>query len=233
MLTNKKIFITGITRGIGHEIDIACRANHAETFGCARHPPAEDTVCGKFYKCDVSHEEDFKPIVNDFTKNNTRLDGLVLNAGIVRDRSFKKMTTEEWNDVINVNLNGSRNTINALYRFLNPNSSIIFVASVVGLRGAFGQTNYAASKAAIIGFAKSLAKETARENIRVNVIAPGYITTAMTENIPAEVKETIVKRIPLGRMGQPKEVADSALFLLSNMSSYVTGTILEVNGGIG
>ena len=161
-----------------------------------------------------------------------RIDVLVNNAGITRDRTFVKMSKEEWDEVINVNLNGVFNVTKAVIGIMIEQGSgtIINISSIVGEIGNFGQTNYSASKAALIGFTKSLAKEVARKGIRVNAIAPGFVDTEMTRKIPENVKNKILEQIPMGRFATPEEVADAVLFLCN--AGYITGTVIDVNGGM-
>ncbi|EFO96853.1 hypothetical protein GCK72_022291 [Caenorhabditis remanei] len=160
---------------------------------------------------------------------------LVNCAGVTRDSTLVKMTQDNWDSVIKVNLNGVFHLSQAFVRESVENNnhplSIINVSSIVGKMGNFGQTNYAATKAGVIGFTKSAAKELAKKNVRVNAVLPGFIKTAMTEKMPPNVLAEICKGIPMGRMGEPEEIANSVLYLASDLSSYVTGATLEVTGG--
>ena len=160
------------------------------------------------------------------------MDILVNNAGITKDRTLKKMTQEEWDSVIDVNLNSIYNVTKNALPMLQKNSHIINIASMVGIYGNFGQTNYAASKAGIIGFTKSLAKELGKHGITVNAIAPGFIESDMTNKLPFLRKKIIKWMIPLKRTGLPIEVAYVVAFLASDNASYITGEIFNVNGGL-
>jgi 3-oxoacyl-[acyl-carrier protein] reductase len=159
------------------------------------------------------------------------LDILVNNAGILRDRSLRKMSTEEWESVLRVNLTGVFNVIQASTRHLRPGARIVNLASVSGSLGFFGQANYAASKAAVMALTKVAARELARQQVRVNAVAPGFVDTEMTRSMPPDVLAQFVQQVPLGRGGTPDDVAGAVLFLCSPMSAYVTGQVLHVNGG--
>jgi 17beta-estradiol 17-dehydrogenase/3alpha(17beta)-hydroxysteroid dehydrogenase (NAD+) len=194
---------------------------------------------GKFaaFAADVSQRDEIdnlqKYFVKDFAKHSP--DFLVNSAGITRDSFLIKMNDQQYDDVLNVNLKSIYMLNQAFARlaieYQKP-QSIVNISSIVGKSGNIGQTNYAASKAGVIGFSKSAAKELARYNIRVNVIIPGFIATPMTEKIPEKVLEKICKSIPLARMGRPDEIANAALFLCSDLSSYMTGAQIEVTGGL-
>jgi len=183
-------------------------------------------------EADITNIEAVNEMVSKTLEKFGRIDILVNNAGITRDRTFVKMSKEEWDEVINVNLNGVFNVTKAVIGIMIEQGSgtIINISSIVGEIGNFGQTNYSASKAALIGFTKSLAKEVARKGIRVNAIAPGFVDTEMTRKIPENVKNKILEQIPMGRFATPEEVADAVLFLCN--ASYITGTVIDVNGGM-
>ncbi len=159
------------------------------------------------------------------------IDILVNNAGIIRDRSVKKMSQEEWNDVLNTNLTGVFNVCKHAAEKLSEGGKIVNISSISGIIGFFGQANYAASKAGVIAFTKVLSKELAQRNITVNAVAPGVVLTEMGLTIPAEIRSDMLKSIPLGRFGEPREIANVVLFLCSKFSSYVTGQVIHVNGG--
>ena len=159
------------------------------------------------------------------------IDILVNNAGILRDRSFKKMSDREWDDVIDTNLSGVFKSCKAVIAHMNDNGAIVNVASLSAVMGFFGQANYASAKAGVVTLTKVLSKELARSNIRVNAVAPGVIDTEMGKSIPEENRKVMITNIPLGRFGEPSEIGDVILFLASDLSSYVTGQTIHVNGG--
>ena len=159
------------------------------------------------------------------------LDILVNNAGILRDRSFKKMSQMEWSDVIDTNLTGVFNSCKASLPFLNDGGAIVNVASLSAVTGFFGQSNYAAAKAGVVTLTKVLSKELARQKIRVNAVAPGVVDTQMGQSIPEENRKAMLTNIPLNRFAEPTEIGDVILFLASDLSSYVTGQTIHVNGG--
>ncbi len=163
------------------------------------------------------------------------VDILINNAGITRDKSFAKLQAEDWDAVISTNLTGLFNVTKGLFEKFNPTSQhkrIINISSVVGLYGNFGQSNYAAAKAGVIGLTKTWAKEFSRKGWTVNAIAPGFIATAMTKAMPKEVLESIVSKVPAARMGEPADIANACLFLASEQASYITGTLISVDGGV-
>jgi 3-oxoacyl-[acyl-carrier protein] reductase len=163
-----------------------------------------------------------------------QVDILVNNAGIARDKLILRMTEEDWDAVLNINLKGTFNCTKAVVRHMSKQRSgkIVNIASVVGEMGNAGQGNYAASKAGVIGFTKTIAREFAQRGINVNAIAPGYIETPMTDALPDKAKEELKRLIPMDRLGKPEDVAEAVLFLVSEASSYITGQVLNVNGGI-
>ncbi|MEO2066245.1 MAG: 3-oxoacyl-[acyl-carrier-protein] reductase, partial [Desulfurobacteriaceae bacterium] len=186
------------------------------------------------FKMDVTDREEVKKVVSEIVEKEGKIDVLVNNAGITRDTLFIRMKDEDWDKVIDTNLNGVYNVTRAVvpYMVKKRKGVIINISSVVGFTGNVGQVNYSATKSALVGFTKSLAKELGGRGIRVNAVAPGYITTDMTKAIPEKVKSELLKSIPLRREGEPREVADAVLFLSSDMASYITGTTLHVNGGL-
>lgn len=241
---NKVALITGGTRGIGKEI--ACtlaeenydiiinyRTENEELMKLKKEIEQKRVRC-LLLKGDVSNFEDCKKLVEEEINRVNHIDVLVNNAGITKDMLLMRMKPEDFNEVINVNLIGTfnmtKNVIN--YMMKERKGRIINVSSVVGISGNAGQTNYAASKAGIIGFTKSLAKEVASRNILVNAIAPGFIQTDMTNILKENVKDEIEKTIPLKRMGTAKDVANVVKFLVSEDSSYITGQVIQVDGGM-
>lgn len=183
---------------------------------------------------DVSNPADAENVVAKTVEQMGGIDILVNNAGITRDRLLLRMTEEDWDAVLNVNLKGTFNCTKAAIKYMIKRKSgkIVNIASVVGEMGNAGQANYAASKAGIIGLTKSIAREYAQRGINVNAIAPGYVETPMTEALPEKVKEELRGQIPMARLGTPLDVANAVHFLVSEASSYITGQVLNVNGGI-
>lgn len=241
---NKVALITGGTRGIGKEIAytlaeenydiiINYRTENEELMKLKKEIEQKRVRC-LLLKGDVSNFEDCKKLVEEAINRMNHIDVLVNNAGITKDMLLMRMKPEDFNEVINVNLIGTfnmtKNVIN--YMMKERKGRIINVSSVVGISGNAGQTNYAASKAGIIGFTKSLAKEVASRNILVNAIAPGFIQTDMTNILKENVKDEIEKTIPLKRMGTAKDVANVVKFLVSEDSSYITGQVIQVDGGM-
>lgn len=187
-----------------------------------------------FKKLDVSNYQEVEAVMKEVLDLRGQVDILINNAGITKDQLMMKMTEEDWDTVMDINVKSCYNTCRALTRsFLKAKKGrIINMSSVVGLTGNAGQVNYAASKAAIIGLTKSLAKELASRNILVNCIAPGFITTPMTDAMTDAQKAATLDKIPLGRMGSPVDIANAALFLASSWSNYITGQIMTVDGGM-
>jgi 3-oxoacyl-[acyl-carrier protein] reductase len=170
-------------------------------------------------------------MINQTQDRQGGLDILVNNSGIIRDRTIKKMSMDEFESVVRVNLTGTFNVTKRAAAILHNGGRVVNLSSVSGQMGLFGQANYSSSKAAIIALTKVSARELARQNITVNAIAPGFIDIGMSKGMPDEVTETFKKQVPLGRLGQVHEIVDAALFLASPMASYITGHVLNVNGG--
>jgi len=195
--------------------------------------PEQARYGARYFLGDVSKLEEMEKMITDIQKEFGRLDVLVNNAGITQDRTLAKMTKEEWQKVIDVDLTGVFNCTKAALPLIIANQGkIISLSSLVGQRGNFGQTNYAAAKAGIIGFTKALAKEVGRFGVTVNAIAPGFIETKLTEELSPEIKETIRKFTPLGRFGKPEEVANLVFFLASEEANFITGTVVNIDGGL-
>ncbi len=180
---------------------------------------------------DVRKPDELEAMVAAGVEKFGGLDIVVNNAGILRDRSFKKMSDSEWSDVIDTNLTGVFNVCKAAIGSLNEGGAIINVASLSAVTGFFGQANYASAKAGVITLTKVLSKELARQNIRVNAVAPGVVDTEMGKSIPEENRKAMLTMVPLGRFAEPSEIGDVVLFLASDMSSYVTGQTIHINGG--
>lgn len=246
MLKGKKAIITGGTRGIGKAIALRFAKEGAsialfgtnETVGKeAEAEVRKELQEGQkvtFYKVDVSSTKDVDAAIKQVLEDFQGVDILVNNAGITRDNLFLRMSEEEWDQVIDTNLKSAYNTCKALTRTMMKAKSgkIINITSVVGLIGNAGQANYAASKAGMIGFTKALAKELASRNITLNCIAPGFIETAMTDELKEEHKTAFLSQIPMERFGKPEEIANVAVFLASPLSDYITGQVITVDGGM-
>jgi len=182
-------------------------------------------------ECDVTSPDQVEAMIKQIQERNGGLDVLVNNSGIIRDRTIKKMSLEEFEGILRVNLTGTFNVTQKAVAILRNGGRIVNLSSVSGQMGLFGQANYSSSKAAIIALTKVSAREFARQNITVNAIAPGFIDVGMSKGMPEEVTANFIKQIPLGRLGDVSEIVDAALFLASPMASYITGHVLNVNGG--
>ncbi|MCX6303026.1 MAG: 3-oxoacyl-[acyl-carrier-protein] reductase [Bacteroidia bacterium] len=244
LLNGKTALITGASRGIGKSIamlyakegaDIAI-TNIADDdeFKAAVMEIEALGVKTKGYVSNAASFEDSQKVINEVVRDFTKIDILVNNAGIISDNLLMRMSEDQWDAVITVNLKSVFNVTKAIIPVMlkQKNGSIINMSSVVGVSGNAGQCNYSASKAGIIGFTKSIAKEVGSRNIRCNAIAPGFILTEMTEKLPEEVKKDWANKIPLKRGGTPQDVANTALYLASDLSSYITGQTIHVCGGM-
>jgi 3-oxoacyl-[acyl-carrier protein] reductase len=247
LLKNKVALVTGGSAGIGEAIALRYvqEGAHVIVFGTnsERLEQVHEKMKGlkvlpdqKFMAlvCNVSSKQSVETAVEEITKSFGQVDILVNNAGITRDGLLMKMKEEDWDAVMETNLKSAYNLASTLIRGMMKARSgkIINISSVVGLTGNPGQTNYAASKAGMIGFTKALALEVATRNIQVNCIAPGYIKTRMTDALTPEQQQVVLNKVPLGRMGNPEDIANACCFLASSMSDYVTGQVLVVDGGM-
>ncbi len=245
LLKGKKALVTGSSRGIGKEIAIRFIEEGAEVWGlCTKPSAAKEELESSAKKAGTAYheiyanaadDEQFSTVIKAALKEAGSFDILVNNAGITRDGLSFRMKKQDWDDVLKVNLTAAflSSQIIAADMIRNRKGSIINMISIVGLHGQGGQVNYAASKAGLIGLTKSLAKETGSRGVRVNAIAPGFITTDMTDAISEEARKNWIETIPLKRAGTPLDIANAAVFLASDMSTYITGIVLGVDGGMG
>lgn len=244
LLEGKTALITGAARGIGKAIALkfAEAGAHVAFTDLKENDQMKEVeqeiqshgVNGKGYASDASDLEDTEKVVQQILKDFGRIDVLVNNAGITKDTLLMRMTEEQWDDVLKINLKSVFNFTKAVQKSMlkQRSGSIINMSSVVGVSGNAGQSNYSASKAGIIGFTKSIAKELGSRNITCNAIAPGFIITEMTGQLQEDVRKAWEEQIPLKRGGQPEDVANTALFLASDLSGYVTGQVIHVCGGM-
>lgn len=243
-LKDKVAIVTGASRGIGRAIAVSLAQSGAkvvcnyigsleqaqETLDAVKAVGGE----GILIMGDVSNSDDVAEMVKTVQESFGQIDILVNNAGITKDNLLMRIKEEDWDDVLNINLKGTFLMTKAVSRIMMKQKAgrIINITSVVGMTGNIGQANYSASKAGVIGFTKTCAKEFASRGIAVNAIAPGFINTNMTANLPDAIKEEMVRNIPLGRMAEPEEVANAVVFLASDLASYITGQVLAVDGGM-
>lgn len=244
LLEGKTALVTGGARGIGKAIALRFAAeganvafsdlNYDENAIALEKELAALGVKAKGYASDASSFEGSDKLINDVVNDFGRIDVLVNNAGITRDNLLMRMTEADWDLVIKVNLKSIFNMTKAVQKVMlkQRSGSIINMSSVVGLSGNAGQSNYSASKAGLVGFTKSMAQELGSRSIRCNAIAPGFIETDMTAKLPEDVRKAWIEGIPLRRGGKPEDVADVSLFLASDLSSYVTGQVISVCGGM-
>jgi 3-oxoacyl-[acyl-carrier protein] reductase len=235
----KLCVVTGATRGIGRAIAEALHAESAIVVGIGRDRGAgqalEAALPGSyFYAVDVADRSQVRRCIDDVVAERGGIDHLVCSAGVSKDALVLRMSEADWNELLAVNLSGTFHVIQAALRSMlhREGSSIVAISSVIGDTGNAGQAGYAASKAGIGAFCRSLAKEVASRGMRINVVSPGYVDTDMTAALPEDVRAAYLARIPLGRPATPREIANVTLFLLSPQASYITGQIIGVNGGL-
>ena len=243
MLNEKLVLITGASRGIGKAIALTLGAAGATIIGTATSDQGatnisklftENNILGKGMKLNVTDNGQISDLLKNITEDYGSVDILINNAGITRDNILVRMKEDEWDDIINTNLTSVYKMSKCVLRGMLKKRAgrIISITSVVGAMGNAGQSNYAAAKAGIMGFTKSLAREVGVRGITVNAIAPGFIETDMTDNLPEDQKLALAAQIPMGRLGTTNEIAQAVLFLASDSGSYITAQTLHVNGGM-
>ncbi len=243
MLADKVAIVTGASRGIGRAISVALAGQGVKVVASARNVEALESLVAEIKTLggeavavvgDVAVEADANNLIEQAVATYGRVDVLVNNAGITRDGLLLRMKNDDWDAVLDTNLKGAFLCIRAAAKFMSKQRSgrIINISSVVGEMGNAGQANYCASKAGLLGLTKSVARELARRNVTVNAITPGFIVTDMTEQMTDKAREAMTEQIPLGRLGEADDVANAVLFLASDQSSYITGQVLGINGGM-
>ena len=243
MLSDKVAIVTGASRGIGRVIALALAGQGAKVIASARNAEALDNLTAEIKAQggeavavvgDVALDADANNLISQAVATYGKIDILVNNAGITRDGLLLRMKSEDWDAVLNTNLKGAFLCTRAVAKVMSKQRSgrIINMSSVVGDMGNAGQANYCASKAGLLGLTKSVARELARRNVTVNAVTPGFIVTDMTEDMTDKAREAMTAQIPLGRLGESEDVANAVLFLASDQSSYITGQVLGVNGGM-
>lgn len=241
-LSHKTAIVTGASQGIGKTIAIEMAKSGAIVFCLARNKEALDATIKKItenggkaaaFSCDISNNDDFKTIILNIVKEYGSIDILVNNAGITKDNLLMRMSDDQWDDVLNINLKGSFTCTRSVIKHMMKKKfgRIINITSIVGITGNAGQANYAASKSGLIGLTKSIAKEVASRGITANCVAPGWIETSMTDQLSTEVKNKFLSQIPTGKIGQSRDIANTVIFLASDEASYITGQTITVDGG--
>jgi 3-oxoacyl-[acyl-carrier protein] reductase len=239
-LEGEVALVTGASRGIGAAIATALTAAGAAVVGTATSEGGAEAISaalgdnGRGIVLNIADDDSVQAAIKDIQDNEGSPTIVVNNAGITRDNLLMRMKTDEWEDVLSTNLSGVYRVSKACLRGMMKakKGRIINIASVIGIMGNAGQSNYAAAKAGIIGFSKSLAREIGSRNITVNVVAPGFIDTDMTRVLPEDQRENMLTQVPLGRLGEGEDIADAVLFLASKAGAYITGETLHVNGGM-
>jgi len=242
-LEEKITIVTGASKGIGEAIatsyadagaHVVCVSRTESALKIVQKKIKDNGGSASIYSCDVSQYNEVESLINNSLEEFGKIDVIVNNAGITRDGLIMRMSDDDWDTVININLKGAFNGIKAVSRVMMKQRSgrIINISSLVGLKGNPGQANYSASKAGIIGLTKSTAKELGSRGITVNCIAPGYIATEMTDQLAEKIKQELINRIPLGYIGKPNNIASAALFLASDEAEYITGQTVSVDGGM-
>jgi len=243
MLTEKLVLVTGASRGIGQAIAITLGTVGATVIGTATSEKGAEAISKQFTEhkingqgmiLNVTDDNNIAELMKNINEKYDTVDILINNAGITRDNILMRMKQDEWDEIINTNLASVFKMSKAVLRGMMKKKAgrIISIASVVGSMGNAGQANYAAAKAGIMGFTKSLAREVGSRGITVNTVAPGFIQTDMTDNLPDEQKEVLASQIPMGRLGSVEEIAQVVLFLAGNGGSYITAQTIHVNGGM-
>ncbi|MBW2473781.1 MAG: 3-oxoacyl-[acyl-carrier-protein] reductase [Deltaproteobacteria bacterium] len=243
MLSEKVAIVTGASRGIGRCIALALAAQGAKVVASARNAEALDNLVEEIKQQggeatavvgDVAVDTDASELIDQAVAKYGQLDILVNNAGITRDGLLLRMKNEDWDAVLDTNLKGAFLCIRAAAKVMSKQRSgrIINISSVVGEMGNAGQANYCASKAGLLGLTKSVARELARRNVTVNAITPGFIVTDMTDDMTDKARQAMTEQIPLGRLGEVDDIANAVIFLASDQSSYITGQVLGINGGM-
>lgn len=244
-MSEKKIaLVTGASRGIGRSIaiELSKAGNYVVVNYSGSKEAAEETLSiinregghGEIYQCNVGDGSQVKEMIDAIVKQHGGIDIIVNNAGITKDNLLLKMTEEDFDQVMDINLKGAFHTSKSSIKYMMKQRSgrIINISSIVGIIGNAGQVNYSASKAALLGLTKSLAREVASRGITVNAIAPGFIETDMTKKLSEKVVDTMLSNIPLKQFGKPEDIAHMAVFLASEKAGYITGQVIEVNGGM-
>ncbi|MDP6104076.1 MAG: 3-oxoacyl-ACP reductase FabG [Gammaproteobacteria bacterium] len=242
-LDNKIVLVTGASRGIGQAIALTLGGAGATVIGTATSENGADAITsilkdnkinGQGMELNVANNNQIKDVMGKIVEKYGSVDILINNAGITRDNLLMRMKEDEWDDIMNTNLASVYKMSKSVLRGMMKKKAgrIISISSVVGAMGNAGQTNYAAAKAGIMGFTKSLAREVGARGITVNAVAPGFIKTDMTDSLPEEQREALSKQIPMGRLGTTEEIAGTVLFLASDAGAYITAQTIHVNGGM-